>query len=327
LKSGFIGIVGRPNVGKSTLLNAILGEKIAITTDKPQTTRNNIRGIYTRVDEREETTSTDDVINAFFGKTSEPARPKEGVQMVFIDTPGIHKPHSKLGTFMTESAMGTFREVDVILFLVDERLGNAGGDRFILDKLSEVKTPKILIINKTDTMKPEEFREIYDEYEKTGVFEDIIGLSALKGKGVDDLLKKLESMMPEGPMFFPEGMVTDHPERFIVSEIIREKLLLYLKEEVPHGAAVEIESFKVETDRNGNDLARIGAVIYCERKSHKAIIIGKEGKKLKGIGKAAREEIQGLLGMKVMLELWVKIKENWRDSDFALSNFGYKENN
>ena len=249
MKSGFIGIVGRPNVGKSTLLNAILGEKIAITTDKPQTTRNNIRGIYTRVDEREETTSTDDVINAFFGKTSEPARPKEGVQMVFIDTPGIHKPHSKLGTFMTESAMGTFREVDVILFLVDERLGNAGGDRFILDKLSEVKTPKILIINKTDTMKPEEFREIYDEYEKTGVFEDIIGLSALKGKGVDDLLKKLEGMMPEGPMFFPEGMVTDHPERFIVSEIIREKLLLYLKEEVPHGAAVEIESFKVETDR------------------------------------------------------------------------------
>ncbi len=296
-------------MGKSTLLNAILGEKIAITTDKPQTTRNNIRGIYTRVDEREEKTATDDVINAFFGKSSEPARPKEGVQMVFIDTPGIHKPHSKLGSFMTESAMGTFKEVDVVLFLVDERLGNVGGDRFILDKLSKVNTPKILIINKTDTMSPEEFREIYEEYEETGMFEDIMGLSALKGKG------------------FPEGMVTDHPERFIVSEIIREKLLLYLKDEVPHGAAVEIESFKVETDRNGNDLARIGAVIYCERKSHKAIIIGKEGKKLKGIGKSAREEIQGLLGMKVMLELWVKVKENWRDSDFALSNFGYKENN
>ena len=172
-------------------------------------------------------------------------------------------------------------------------------------------------------MKPEEFAAIYEEYEALGVFEDIIGLSALKGKGVEDLLSKLEEMMPEGPMYFPEGMVTDHPERFIVSEIIREKLLMYLKDEIPHGVAVEIESFSEEQDKNGNDLARISAVIYCERKSHKAIIIGKQGKKLKGVGKAAREEIQGLLGMKVMLELWVKVKENWRDSDFALSNFGY----
>ncbi len=323
MKSGFIGIVGRPNVGKSTLLNSILGEKIAITTDKPQTTRNNIRGIYTRVDERAEKTKSDDVINAFFGKADEPAQPTKGVQMVFIDTPGIHKPHSKLGNFMTESAVGTFKEVDVVLFLVDEPLGNAGGDRYILEKLQNVNTHKILIINKIDTMKPEEFAAIYEEYEALGVFEDIIGLSALKGKGVEDLLSKLEEMMPEGPMYFPEGMVTDHPERFIVSEIIREKLLMYLKDEIPHGVAVEIESFSEEQDKNGNDLARISAVIYCERKSHKAIIIGKQGKKLKGVGKAAREEIQGLLGMKVMLELWVKVKENWRDSDFALSNFGY----
>ncbi|MBQ5441649.1 MAG: GTPase Era [Firmicutes bacterium] len=327
LRSGFIGIVGRPNVGKSTLLNSILGEKIAITTDKPQTTRNNIRGIYTRVDERAEKTKTDDVINAFFGKSDEPAAPKDGVQMVFIDTPGIHKPHSKLGNYMTESAIGTFKEVDVVLFLVDEPLGKAGGDRFILEKLQNVNTPKILIINKIDNMEPDEFRKIYEEYEALGVFEDIIGISALKGKGIDDLLEKLESMMPEGPMYFPEGMVTDHPERFIVSEIIREKLLLYLQAEIPHGVAVEIESFKVETAKNGEELARIGAIIYCERKSHKAIIIGKEGKKLKGVGKAARQEIQGLLGMKVMLELWVKVKENWRDSDFALSNFGYRENN
>ena len=323
MKSGFIGIVGRPNVGKSTLLNAILGEKIAITTDKPQTTRNNIRGIYTRVDERAEKSSSDDIINAFFGKSDEPARPTKGVQMVFIDTPGIHKPHSKLGSFMTDSAMGTFNEVDVVLFLVDEPLGNAGGDKYILEKLQNVNTHKILIINKTDTMKPEEFASIYEEYEALGIFEDIIGLSALKGRGVDELLKKLEDMMPEGPMYFPEDMVTDHPERFIVSEIIREKLLMYLKDEVPHGVAVEIESFTVDQDKDWNDLARISAIIYCERKSHKAIIIGKQGKKLKGVGKAAREEIEGLLGMKVMLELWVKVKENWRDSDFALSNFGY----
>ncbi len=325
IKSGFIGIVGRPNVGKSTLLNAILGEKIAITTDKPQTTRNNIRGIYTRIDKRAEKTGSDDVIDAFFGKAGEPARPTDGVQLVFIDTPGIHKPHSKLGAYMTDSAMGTFNEVDVILFLVDEKLGNAGGDRFILEKLREIDTPKILVINKTDSMKPEQFRGIYEEYDSLEFFDDIFGVSALEGKGVAELREKLETMVTEGPLYFPEGMSTDHPERFIASEIIREKMLLYLDEEVPHGAAVEIESFKEDKDKTGHDIARIGAVIYCERKSHKAIIIGKEGKKIKGIGKAARMELEALLGMKVMLELWVKIKANWRDSDFELSNFGYKK--
>lgn len=301
MRTGFIGIIGRPNVGKSTLLNAILGEKIAITTDKPQTTRNTIRGIYT------------DIPQGDYDK---------GVQMVFIDTPGIHKPHSKLGSFMTESAINTFKEVDVILFLVDEPLGRGPGDKYILEMLKEVKTPKLLIINKIDRMDPEEFRGIYEEYSQMGVFDDVLGTSALEGKNVKALLSRIEEFLEEGPMYFPEDMITDHPERFIVSEIIREKLLLYLQDEVPHGVAVEIESYAEE-----KNITKIGAVIYCERKSHKGIIIGKEGKKLKGIGKSARLEIEALLGTKVFLELWVKVKENWRDSDFALSNFGYKELN
>ena len=299
MKTGFIGIIGRPNVGKSTLLNSILGEKIAITTDKPQTTRNTIRGIYTSIPEGDY---------------------DNGVQMVFIDTPGIHKPHSKLGAFMTEAALNTFKEVDCILFLVDEPLEKGPGDKYILEKLKEVDTPKLLVINKIDKMEPETFRKIYDEYSQMGAFDDVLGTSALEGKNVSDLLSRIEDFMEDGPMYFPEDMVTDHPERFIVSEIIREKLLLYLQDEVPHGVAVEIESYQ-----EGENITRIGAVIYCERKSHKGIIIGKQGKKLKGIGKAARLEIEALVGTKVYLELWVKVKENWRDSDFALSNFGYSD--
>lgn len=297
MKTGFIGIIGRPNVGKSTLMNAILGEKVAITTDKPQTTRNTIRGIYTRIDSEE-----------------------NGVQMVFIDTPGIHKPHSKLGSYMTDSAINTFKEVDLILFLVDSDISKGPGDKYILEMLKSIKTPKFLVINKIDKMSPEEFRKIYDEYNAMNVFQGIYGTSAKEGRNIDALICASEDYLEEGPMYFPEDMVTDHPERFIVSEIIREKVLLYLNDEVPHGVAVEIESYK-EEDR----ITRIGAVIYCERKSHKGIIIGKEGKKLKGIGKSARLEIEGLLGCKVFLELWVKVKENWRDSDFALSNFGYKD--
>lgn len=297
MKTGFIGIIGRPNVGKSTLMNAILGEKVAITTDKPQTTRNTIRGIYTRIDSEE-----------------------NGVQMVFIDTPGIHKPHSKLGSYMTDSAINTFKEVDLILFLVDSDISKGPGDKYILEMLKSINTPKLLVINKIDKMSPEEFRKIYDEYNAMNVFQGIYGTSAKEGRNIDALICASEDYLEEGLMYFPEDMVTDHPERFIVSEIIREKVLLYLNDEVPHGVAVEIESYK-EEDR----ITRIGAVIYCERKSHKGIIIGKEGKKLKGIGKSARLEIEGLLGCKVFLELWVKVKENWRDSDFALSNFGYKD--
>ena len=298
MKTGFIGIIGRPNVGKSTLLNAVLGEKIAITTDKPQTTRNTIRGIYTR-----EETDTD-----------------EGCQMIFLDTPGIHKPRTKLGSFMTDSAITTFKEVEVILFLVDGRIDKGPGDRYILDMIRDIDTPKILVINKIDKMNPEEFREIFEEYEEMNIFDAIYGTSALEGKNVPQLLDKIEEFLEDGPQYFPSDMVTDHPERFIVSEIIREKVLLYLEDEVPHGVAIEIESYSEEPT-----ITKIGAVIYCERKSHKGIIIGKQGKKLKGIGKSARMEIEALIGTKVFLELWVKVKENWRDSDFALGNFGYKD--
>lgn len=291
MKSGFIGIIGRPNVGKSTLLNTILKEKIAIVSDKPQTTRNNIRGIFTEGD----------------------------IQMIFIDTPGVHKPKTKLGEFMTDSALGTLKEVEVILFLVDDKLSSGPGDKYILDTLKTVETPKILVINKIDLIEPDEFRQIYEEYDELEIFDEIYGISAKEDKNVDVLVKKLLSMMPDGPFYFPPDMVTDYPERFIASEIIREKMLLYLEEELPHGVAVEIEQFKEE-----QKMIRINAVIYCEKKSHKGMIIGKEGKKLKGIGKSARMELESILGTKVFLELWVKIKENWRDNDIMLSNFGYR---
>ncbi|MCI2061369.1 MAG: GTPase Era [Eubacteriaceae bacterium] len=294
VKSGFISIIGRPNVGKSTLLNAIIGEKVAIATNKPQTTRNTIRGIY-----------TDD---------------KNEVQMIFIDTPGIHKPRNKLGEFMTDSALGTFSEVDAILFLVDDLLEAGPGDKYIVDLLKDVKTPKFLVINKIDILGPEKYKQIFEEYQEIGIFENIFGVSAAKGTNVSDVISQTERLMPEGPMFFPADMMTDYPERFLVSEIIREKTLMYLDEEVPHGVAVAIEQYE-ETET----IDKISAVIYCEKKSHKGIIIGKGGRKLKGIGKAARQEIEALLGCKVYLQLWVKVKENWRDSDIALSNFGYKE--
>jgi len=298
MKSGFVGIIGRPNVGKSTLMNSILGEKIAITTDKPQTTRNTIRGIYTGF------------------KEEEPI-----CQMVFIDTPGIHKPHNKLGSYMTNAAINTLSEVDAVLFLVDSPFeGENSGDAYILNLLKDVKTPKMLIINKIDQLSPEVFQGIYNHYEALHLFDAIMGICAKDGKNVNVLLSDLEKYLPEGPMFFPPDMITESPERFIVSELIREKLLLYLDEEVPHGVAVEIESY-VEEEK----LTSISAVIYCEKQSHKGIIIGKEGRKLKGIGKAARLEIENLLGTKVFLETHVKVKERWRDSDIAIQNFGYKD--
>ncbi len=292
MKSGFISIIGRPNVGKSTLLNAILGEKVAITTEKPQTTRNVIRGIFT----------------------------DNEAQLVFIDTPGIHRPRTKLGSFMTDSALRTLEEVDVILFLVDNSNTAGPGDKYIMDLLSQVKTPVYLLINKIDLIAPEQYKSVFDEYEKVELFKEIIGISALENKNVDVLLRKLKNAVDEGPMYFPEDMITDHPERFLVGEIIREKLLRYLQDEIPHGVAVEIEAYEEK-----DTITNISAVIYCERKSHKGMIIGKDGRKLKGVGKSAREEIESLLGTKVFLQLWVKVKENWRDSETALSGFGYKE--
>ena len=292
MKSGFISIIGRPNVGKSTLLNGILGEKIAIATSKPQTTRNTIRGIYTTGD----------------------------CQMVFIDTPGIHKPKTKLGNFMTDSALNTFKEVDLVLFLVDDSLSQGPGDKYIVEMLKNINTPKFLVINKMDKINPEDYEKIYNEYEQTGIFDEIFPVSALEQKNIDILLESIEKFMPEGPQYFPSDMITDHPERFIVSEILREKVLMFLEDEVPHGVAIEIESFQEE-----ERVTRISAVVYCEKKSHKGIIIGQGGRKLKGIGKSAREEIEALLGNKVFLQLWVKVKENWRNSDFALANFGYKD--
>lgn len=297
MRSGFVGIVGRPNVGKSTLLNCILGEKIAITSDKAQTTRNAIRGIYTHMEEEEPL-----------------------CQLVFIDTPGIHKPKNALGSYMTETALNTLNEVDAVLFLVDSEPEGAGsGDDFIVKALEKVDTPKYLVINKIDKIGPESYLNIFNYYDNLHMFEDIIGTNALEGKNVDVLLKKLEENAEEGPMFFPPDMVTDHPERFLVSEIIREKILNYLNEEVPHGVAVEIERFE-----EGKNLTGINAAIYCEKQSHKGIIIGKQGHTLKGIGKSARLEIEALLGTKVYLELFVKVKEKWRESTIAISNFGYK---
>ena len=297
MKSAFVGIIGRPNVGKSTLLNAMLGEKIAITSPKPQTTRNAVRGIYTRTED------------------GQPV-----CQLVFIDTPGIHKPKNKLGSYMTDTAVATLKEADAVLFLVDSVYEENGGDAMIVDLLRGVDTPKILVINKTDKIPPDTYEKIYRTYEDMGLFDFIVGTSAVKAVNADVVLEKLEELAQEGPMYFPPDMVTDHPERFLASEIIREKLLLYLEEEIPHGTAVEIEKYE---ELEG--LTRIYAAIYCEKKSHKGMIIGKEGRKIKGIGKAARQEIEALTGTKVYLELFVKVKEGWRDSSVAISNFGYKK--
>ncbi len=293
-KSGFVSIIGRPNVGKSTLLNAITGEKIAIMSDKPQTTRNRIQAIYTTKDS----------------------------QIIFVDTPGMSRAKNKLGDFMIKTALDTLKEVDAIIFMVDDSLSLGPSDKFILEHLQNVKTPVILAINKVDKIMPEQYAIITKLYSEYSFIKDIVSLSALQGANVNVVIDKVIGYLPEGPMYYPGDMITDQPERAIVAEIIREKLLHYLDQEVPHGVAVEIEAMK---NRENSDMVDIRAVIVCERESHKGIIIGKGGRKLKGVGKSAREEIERLLGSKVFLELWVKVRPGWRDNDLMLKNFGYKE--
>ena len=293
-KSGFVSIVGRPNVGKSTLMNNVVGEKIAIMSDKPQTTRNTIQAVYT----------------------------DEEAQVVFLDTPGIHKPKNKLGEFMVKSATDAFKNVDLVLFVVDESKKIGPGDRKIIDDLKNIKTPVVLVLNKIDQLNEEELFDLMKMYNAEGVFEQIVPISALKGRNINELLKVIKSHLEEGPQYFPDYMITDQPERVLVSELIREKVLHYIHDEVPHGVAVEIERMKSRKDK---EIVDISAVIYCERDSHKGIIIGKNGRKLKGIGKSARADIELLLGSQANLQLLVKVKENWRNLQNYVSNFGYTE--
>ncbi|CEP42570.1 GTPase Era [Paraclostridium sordellii] len=293
-KSGFVSIVGRPNVGKSTLMNSVVGEKIAIMSDKPQTTRNTIQAVYTDKD----------------------------CQIVFLDTPGIHKPKNKLGEFMVKSATDAFKNVDVVLYVVDESKKIGPGDRMIIENLRGIKTPKILVLNKIDMLSEEELFDLIKMYDAENMFDAIVPISALKGKNTDRLLKVIEGYLQEGPKYFPDYMITDQPERVLISELIREKVLHYVHDEIPHGVAVEIERMRKRPDK---DIIDISAVIYCERDSHKGIIIGKNGRKLKGIGKSAREEIELLLGSQINLQMWVKVKENWRNLQSFINNFGYTD--
>ena len=291
-KSGYVAIIGRPNVGKSTLMNQIIGQKIAITSNKPQTTRNRIQTVYTS---------------------------EEG-QIVFVDTPGIHKAKNKLGEYMVNVAERTLGEVDVILWLVEPTTFIGAGERHIADQLRKVKTPVILVINKIDKVKKEEILESIAAYKEVCDFVEIVPVSALKGDNQEDLIGTIMKYLPYGPMFYDEETVTDQPERQIIAELIREKALRCLEEEVPHGVAVAIDQMK---RRQGKKLMDIDATIICERDSHKGIIIGKHGAMLKKIGSQARPEIEDMLGMKVNLTLWVKVKKDWRDSDFLIKNFGY----
>lgn len=294
-KSGFVTLIGRPNVGKSTLMNRLIGQKIAITSKKPQTTRNRIQTVYT--DENKG-------------------------QIVFLDTPGIHKAKNKLGEYMVNVAERTLNEVDVVLWLVEPTNYIGAGEQHILEKLRKVNTPVILVINKTDMVKKEEILSYIDTYRKEYDFAEIVPLSALRGDNTDILIDLIFKYLTYGPMFYDEDTITDQPERQIVAELIREKALHALSEEIPHGIAVTIERMK---ERENGGIIDIDATIICERDSHKGIIIGKGGVMLKKIGTNARFEIERLLDSKVNLKLWVKVKKDWRDSDFLIKNFGYRE--
>ncbi|MBM7650002.1 GTP-binding protein Era [Bacillus ectoiniformans] len=293
-KSGFISIIGRPNVGKSTFLNRVIGQKIAIMSDKPQTTRNKIQGVYTKSDS----------------------------QMIFIDTPGIHKPKHKLGDFMVKTATNALREVDCILFMVNAEEGYGRGDEFIIEKLKGIQTPIFLVINKIDRIHPDQLLQMIEQYKEMVDFKEIVPISALEGNNVDRLLEQIEKYLPEGPQYYPADQVTDHPERFIISEMIREKVLHLTREEIPHSIAVVID--KIERDQ-GKDMIRVMATIMVERDSQKGIVIGKRGALLKEVGKRSREDIENLLGSKVFLELWVKVQKDWRNKMSNLRDFGFRE--
>ena len=294
-KSGFAVLIGRPNVGKSTLMNHLIGQKIAITSPRPQTTRNRIQTVYT--DDRG--------------------------QVIFVDTPGLHKAKNKLGDYMMAAANRSIKEADIVLWLIEPDKQVNDRDMDIAGQIKDLKLPVFLVINKIDTVKKPVLLEVIEAYRKLLDFNEIIPVSALKSEGLDDLMKSVFEYLPVGPYYFNEDELTDQPVRQIVSELIREKTLRLLDKEIPHGIAVVIDSMK---KRDGKNLCDIEATIICEKNSHKGIIIGKNGAMLKTIGSQARPEIEKLLEMKVNLKLWVKVKENWRDSDLFVSNFGYNKN-
>lgn len=293
-KSGFISIIGRPNVGKSTFLNRVIGQKIAIMSDKPQTTRNKIQGVLTMDD----------------------------TQMIFIDTPGIHKPKHKLGDFMMKVAQNTLKEVDLVLFMVNAEEGFGRGEEFILEKFQTVSTPIFLVINKIDQIHPDQLLSIIESYKEKYSFKEIVPISALEGNNVERLLDQIKTYLPEGPQYYPADQVTDHPERFIITELIREKALHLTREEIPHSLAVVLD--KMERQK-GKDIIHVMATVIVERDSQKGIIIGKQGSMLKEIGKRARADIENLLGSKVFLELWVKVQKDWRNRISQLRDFGFNE--
>ncbi|MFF2887763.1 GTPase Era [Paenibacillus sp. NPDC057967] len=291
-RSGFVAIIGRPNVGKSTLMNHLIGQKIAIMSDKPQTTRNKIHGVYTT----------------------------EDTQIVFLDTPGIHKPQSKLGNYMMKTAESALKEVEAALFLVDVSEGIGGGDRFIIEQLKKVNTPVFLVMNKIDKIEPEKLLPMIAQYNELYEFAEVVPISALNGNNVNTLLEQISRYLPEGPQYYPADQITDHPEQFVCAELIREKILHMSREEIPHSIAVTIEDMKVQE----NGVVYIGAVIFVERDSQKGIIIGKRGDFLKEVGKQARRDIEALLGSRTFLELWVKVKKDWRNQDRVLKDLGFR---
>ena len=292
-KSGFVSIIGRPNVGKSTFVNRVIGHKIAIMSDKAQTTRNKIQGVMTRDD----------------------------AQIIFIDTPGIHKPKHKLGDYMMRVAKNTLSEIDAIMFMVNVNEDIGRGDEYIMEMLKNVKTPIFLVLNKIDLVHPDTMMPKIEQYQSYMDFTDIIPISALEGLNVDHFIDVLKSFLPEGPKFYPDNQISDHPEQFVVSEIIREKILHLTSEEIPHAIGVNVDRMIKEDE----DRVRIEATIYVERDSQKGIVIGKGGKKLKEVGKRARRDIEMLLGSKVYLELWVKVQRDWRNKVNFIRQIGYVE--